>query len=1109
MRRCPECGHENDLAAKYCSECGVAMPALEAAPREERKIVTVVFVDLVGFTSRAERLDPEDVRAVLSPYYSRLRSELERFGGTVEKFIGDAVVALFGAPVTHEDDPERAVRAALAIRDWVLEQDTQLRLRIAVNTGEALISLGARPVQGEGMASGDVVNTAARLQAAAPVNSILVGDSTYRATRNVIDYRAVDPVDAKGKAELVTAWEALEARSRLGSDLFSTARAPLVGRTKEVAVLTDALDRVRRDRTSQLVTVVGVPGIGKSRVVAELFSVVDRDPSELVRWRQGRTPPYGDGVTFWALAEMVKAEAGILDNDSPEQADAKLQRCVEQVLPDPVDAAWVTSHLRPLVGSGPSNDASRDQRGEAFAAWRRFFEVLAEDSPLVLVFEDLHWADVNLLDFIEHLVDWAGAVPLLILCTARPELFERKPGWGGGTRNAITLSLLPLSDSDTARLIGQLMDTPVMAAETQEGLLTRAGGNPLYAEQFVRMLVERGGDDLPLPETVQGIIAARIDALRPDEKSLLQDAAVIGKVFWLGAVSETGGMDRATAEMRIHALERKEFVQRVRRSSVANEAEFTFLHILVRDVAYGQIPRAQRASKHRIAAEWIASLGRFEDHSELLAHHYLNALELGRTSGQPVDAAVAERALESLREAGTRAFALNAYASAARFFESALELAPDASAVRAHLLFHLGRARYFAGDYDPAVLASAGAALSACGDHEAAADSENLLGQVYWVRGDHDQAFLHMNRARELVEGRQPSPAQVSAASNLSRLLMLAGDDDEAIRVGRQALMMAEHLGLDELRGHALNNIGVSRVHRGDSGGFADIETSIAIAVEAKAPSEMCRAQNNLAATLWEAGQLARASAKWEEAAETAARFGQATQGRFGRGLRAEYLYALGRWDDSRDTANEFLAEVEAGAPHYLTPRVYVARSLVRLGRDDVAGAVRDTEAALAVAPLAKDTQLLLPIIAGSAYVIHASGDVDRARGIVEGLLAQLELLRGVRSISDVAHMMSWTFVPLGYAQQLVDALSGMESAWAEAALAYASRDVRRAADICGSIGAVSDEAHDRLRLGEELIAQGRRREADIELQRALSFYRSVRATRYIREGESMLTASA
>src|SRR6266487_4020965 len=319
---CPQCGKENRDEARFCDSCAAPLAPEDASAREERKVVTVLFADLVGFTSRAEQMDPEDVRAVLEPYHGHLRSELERYGGTVEKFIGDAVMALFGAPVAHEDDPERAIRAALAIRDWVREQE-DLQLRIAVTTGEALIALGARPSEGEGMASGDVVNTAARLQAAAPVNGILVGETTYRATSHVIEYREAESVEAKGKSAPVAVWEAVEARSRYGVDL-AEARSPLVGRERELDLLRDALDRARSQRALQLVTLVGVPGIGKSRLVYELFRSIEAEP-DFTTWRQGRSLPYGEGVSFWALAEIVKAQAGIMESDSPDNAAAKLK----------------------------------------------------------------------------------------------------------------------------------------------------------------------------------------------------------------------------------------------------------------------------------------------------------------------------------------------------------------------------------------------------------------------------------------------------------------------------------------------------------------------------------------------------------------------------------------------------------------------------------------------------------------------------------------------------------------------------------------------------------------------------------------------------------------
>jgi class 3 adenylate cyclase/tetratricopeptide (TPR) repeat protein len=1081
-----------------------------AETREERKVVTVLFADLVGFTSRSEQLDPEDVRAFLSPYYARLRQELERFGGTVEKFIGDAVMALFGAPVAHEDDPERAVRAALAIRDWVLDQEAGLQLRIAVNTGEVLVALGARTSHGEGMASGDVVNTTARLQAAAPVNGILVGEVTYRATATVFTYRPAEPVTAKGKTLPVPAWEAVEARSRFGVDLGHVDRAALVGRVDELGVLTDALKRVQRERSPQLVTVSGVPGIGKSRLVAELFRAVDRNPETIVFWRQGRSLPYGDGVTFWALAEMVKAQAGILETDSQERAEERLHAAVAAIIPDASDAQWVEGHLRPLAGLSSNIDVGSDRREEAFTAWRRFFEALAEQGPLVLVFEDLQWADDHLLDFVEHLVDWAGGVPILLVCSTRPELFERRGGWGGGARNATTLSLSPLSEEETAQLISSLSDRPVMPATTQQALLARAGGNPLYAEQYVRMLAERGdADELPLPETVQGIIAARLDALPADEKSLLQTAAVIGKVFWLGAVAQVGGADRRSTELHLHALERKDFLQRARRSSVADEAEYAFLHVLVRDVAYGQIPRGQRAEKHRLAAEWIASLGRTEDHAEMLAHHYLTALELRRAAGQPLDTPSIERALASASEAGDRAFSLNAFSAAAGFYQSALQLTAAGSPEHARLLWLLGRTRVLAGDVDPGLLAAACDELRAGGDLEAAAEAEAALGELCWLRGDRAGAIEHLGRARDLVKDRGPSRAKAYVVSNLSRFLMLANENAEAIRLGSEALEMAEQLGLGDMRAHALNNVGTARVHSGDPTGYKDLERSVEVAIEANAPGELCRSQFNLAHLLWERGDTARAEALYDSSGEVARRFGHMWRWRWSRGQRAEYLYCLGRWDEALAQADEFLVEVEAGSPHYLACLCYEVRAQIRLGRDDVAGALADAETALELARLAKDPQSLYPTMAACAYVFRESGHQKRAAELADEFLASLRPRNDLISATDSLHVFAWTLSAFGRAAEFIQALPETDSPWVRAAALFAAGDLGEAAELCARMGAVTEEARDRLFHAEALTQQNRRAEADVELERALAFYRSVGATRYIRMGEQLRAESA
>ncbi|MGH3132273.1 MAG: AAA family ATPase, partial [Gaiellaceae bacterium] len=557
---CPACGEQNPEHARFCHSCAAELAATVPAG-EERKVVSVLFVDLVGFTGRADRADPEDVRATLRPYHRRLKEEVERFGGTVEKFIGDAVMAVFGAPVAHEDDAERAVRAGLRILDAIEELNEQrpgsdLAVRAAVTTGEAVVALAARPERGEGIVTGDVVNVAARLQAAAPVGAVLVDEPTVRSTDDAIDYEQLEDVVAKGKADPIPVWRATGARSRFGIDTELRARAPFVGRERDLAVLVDTFARALDEPSVQLVTVVGEPGLGKSRLVWELRGEIDRR-RELVRWRQGRCLPYGEGITFWALGEIVKAEAGILETDSPAHAHAKLERAVAAAIPDENERSWFSERLAPLVGA--QEEAAGSGREESFSAWRRYLEALTADGPLVLVFEDLHWADAALLDFIDDLLDWAPAIPLLVVATARPELYTPRPGWGGGRRNSTTVGLSPLTDEDTARLVTGLLERSVLSADTRSALLERAGGNPLYTEQFVRMLVESGsGADVKVPESVQALIAARLDTLDPELKSLLQDASVVGKVFWTGVLAEIGGRPREDVLGGLRELVRRE-----------------------------------------------------------------------------------------------------------------------------------------------------------------------------------------------------------------------------------------------------------------------------------------------------------------------------------------------------------------------------------------------------------------------------------------------------------------------------------------------------------------------------------------------------------------------
>jgi class 3 adenylate cyclase/tetratricopeptide (TPR) repeat protein len=729
-------------------------------------VITVVFADIVGFTERAEQLDPEDVEAILGPYQTLVRTEFERLGGTVEKFIGDAVMAVFGAPTAHEDDPERAVRASMAIRD-AIRKGGRLEVRIAVHTGEAIVRLDARPEAGETLAAGDVLNTASRLQGAAPINGVVVGEATYNATRRLVDYVPLTAVRAKGKAAAVAAWEAVRLS---GADvgLQPASRTALVGRERELTILGQTLERVESVGAPQLVTLVGEPGIGKSRLVQEL--VRSRFLSDQHRsWRQGRCLPYGDGVSFWAVAEIVKAQAEILESDEAEVVAEKLANAVREVVPSN-EQEWVNSALAPLVGLEAAGTGS-GRREESFAGWRRFFEAVAERRPLMMVIEDLHWADDGVLDFLDYLAERATDVPLMVLCTARFELLERRPGWGGGKMNALTLGLSPLGSEDAARLIASLLDQAVLPAETQAALLERAGGNPLYAEQFSLLFLERGSADLPLPENVYALIAARLDTLPMEEKALVQDAAVVGRLFWSGALPAN---DRLAD--RLHALERKEFIRREWQSSVADEDEFTFRHVLVRDVAYGQIPRAQRARKHQLTAEWIESLGRPQDHAELLAHHYVAALELATATGADTTT-LRPRARDALGDAGDRALSLNSFAAAKGFYSAALELTARDESRRALLLFRFGEARFSNEDADDGSLVEAAEALREAGNMEAAAEAEVMLSHVAWTRGLRDQAFEHLERATELIDVLPPSLAKTRVLSQRTRHSMLVSGD--------------------------------------------------------------------------------------------------------------------------------------------------------------------------------------------------------------------------------------------------------------------------------------------------------------------------------------------
>jgi class 3 adenylate cyclase/tetratricopeptide (TPR) repeat protein len=849
---CPACGEENPERAKFCLECGAALTVGTPPTLEERKIVTVLFCDLVGFTAASDSADPEDVRARIRPYHARLRQEIERFGGTVEKFIGDAVMAVFGAPVAHEDDAERAVRAGLRILEAIEELNANeparsLQVRIGINTGEAVVTLAARPGEGEAIVTGDVVNTASRLQGAAPVGGVAVSAQTFRATERAFEWERLEPVTVKGKAEPLALWRPLRPRARFGLEVIRSSATPLVGRELERTLLIGTFERAAQQVSSQLVTIVGEPGVGKSRLCAELFGYVEERPG-LVRWRQGRCLPYGDGISFWALGEIVKAECGILESDSPAQAAAKLEQAIAE---DDPDRTWLLARLAPLVGA-PAEPAGQE---ESFAAWRRFCEGLAGERTTVLVFEDLHWADPALLAFLEHLADWAEGVPLLLLCTARPELYERHPTFGANARNAQRVNLAPLSDAETAQLVSALLERTVLPAETQRALLEQAGGNPLYAEEFVRLLADRSrpGEGVEVPESVQALIAARLDTLPADRKSLLQDAAVLGKVFWAGALAEMGGRDRHEVELALHELARKELVRSARNSSMEGEHEYGFWHVLVRDVCYGQIPRADRADRHEAAATWLEEKAgeRIEDLADVLAYHYQSALELNRATGvteQPQE--LQAQAVRYLAMAGERALALDVD-QAERHLARALELAPADDSGRASLLERWAQAAQQQGRLQEARQAFEQVVdlHRKQGEPLAAGRVLTRLGLVVHRLGDPRSEEL-LAEAVELLETQPAGPELVSAHAYVAGRRTLASQYPQGLAAAERALALGAELGLPE-PAFALHWRGLARCELGDADGVEDVRQALQLALEQGQGRETAVIYGNLAWVVW------------------------------------------------------------------------------------------------------------------------------------------------------------------------------------------------------------------------------------------------------------------
>jgi tetratricopeptide (TPR) repeat protein len=1114
---CPNCGQENSTRAVFCMACGSSLQE-QAPARELRKVVTVMACE--ASVSGEEEIDPEDARALLGPIRELVRVEVERFGGTVERSLGNTIVSVFGALVAHEDDAERAVRSALRIldADSGAEDDSVVTVRAAIQTGEALVQPGARTEMGEELIAGDVVNRSLRLLLRS-TEAVLVGQQTYEATQDLFVYEeaGIDEGPRGGRI-----FRTSTARSSFGTDLTTKHATPLVGRNVDLTLLRSAFDKTLAGSNVQLVTIVGEPGVGKSRLLSELFAYTD-DLEELVRWRQGRCLPYGDGITFWALGEIVKAHAGILESDDPATAGSK----IDAIVPDSAqDAPWLRQRLRPLVGL----DAPGAEREENFGAWRAFIESLANDGPAVIVFEDLHWADEAMLSFIRDAVDPGSDVPLLVVALARPELYSRAPDWAGGLRNATTINLDPLSEADTAKLVADLLGQAVLPLDVQRVVLERAGGNPLYAEEFVRLLkdreilVERAGSwrlepgaTISMPVGVQALIASRIDALQGDEQALLQDAAVVGKVFWAGALAHITGRPTAEIERDLQALGRRELVRASHRSSIEGEAEYAFWHALVRDVCYGQIPKRSRADKHVAAATWIQGIAgeREEDLAEILAAHYDAALQ---ASGNRASPEIRERTTRYLRLAGDRALGLDP-ATAERNFSRALELLSPEDPARPDVLVRYGEALTGRAQYVDALAAFDEAIRSFQQQGDERAATVAALRSVPAMGSTGDPRARQVVRAAVAELSKQgTSPELVEALSfEAGERSLSDGDHDGGVEAADRALKMANDLGI-AVPVRALRNRGTARTNKGDMGGLEDYRRAADLAQEQGLGRDRLGSVFNL--LLYEADIEGTAQAL------QGVRDGLAESERYGiedmtfafKSLLISGLIDDGSWDEALALAEELIPVLEAHDDVW---------SLVPL-RTGLAALLTDRGEPQAAEPLASwvldrvremdEHQALAGSLFIRLYVAERLGDRATAASLLHELVERCAGENGVIWWLDLAALTAVRLDEKDLARQLIESITPavpaheMKVNAGEAVLAESDGDLPRAVTLFQAaeafaerLGSTPTRAFSLLGLGRSLMGTERTADATVALEDARKLFVSMGAKPWVAETDALL----
>ena len=979
-----------------------ARPAPDGLPAEERRTVTVLFADISGYTAVGERLgDHETLKSVADRFLGRLTQEVVRYAGHIDKYIGDAVMAVFGAPTAHEDDPERAVRAALGMQtamaelnDWLCaEHGFDIALCIGVNTGPALAGL----VAGAYTVTGDAVNVASRLQHEASPGAILVGERTQRATAGLVEYERLEPLALKGKQALVPAWRAVGLAPRsLEPEGRARRQTPLVGRREELAALDVALARVTRNHSPYLMTVLGPAGVGKTRLLRELErSLGERGPP--IPLRRGRCVAFGSGIVYWPLSEMLRAECGITDEDRAAAAWSKLTGRLEPLLSgeqrDAEQVARLIALIARLLGmdvpgeiAGPDSEDSADARGSFFGAVRAVLEGLAGEGPVVIVWEDVHWADEGMLDLIDYLSQWLRA-PVLQVCLARDDLLERRPDWRASGRTAASLFLEPLAGQDTRELITSLFADSGSGHELLDELVERSGGNPLFAEEIVRRLSERGSaDPTALPETVQALLAVRLDALTPVQRAVVAQAAVAGFTFWEGVLAPVALAAGCDLGSTLATLREKDIIVPCEGSEFAGEQGLAFKHALIREVAYGMLPKAARAHKHAEVGALIEQRAgtRSDEVVALLADHYGRAVRLSEEAhlGEETVGSLRAKALQFAETAGDVAAAVFSNLEAFEHYAAAAELAPEDLARWARIVEKQGDVALRLGRVDRAI-----DAWQRCLERSTAAELPEHSGELHRKiglaleqKGEHALAMQSHQLGVDLLKGRPPSLVLVRLYEDAAWLYMQVGDNMSAIYAAEKALRLAERS--SELRaasrahgvvGHVFDRVGDTVTAR------TNLERSTALARELGA-GETILALLDLGRHLEHAeADYAAAARAYSEALALAEQIGDVPGQIESHAAQAQLAFYRCDWkqvQESSDASAE-LADREGMVSKLCLP--YRMRGLLAWRAGEMETSAQLFRRAHQLAEQAGWPEVAIDALLGLAVTLHDQGDIDGA----------------------------------------------------------------------------------------------------------------------------------